>query len=249
MSKKNSLLVGFTFVFLGGLILAGNLILPALGFQFRWWQVWRLWPVFVVAIGFLMTAAPFLFRTRRGLGGLFIPGVPILVTGSILLFCSLLDAWGAWAFLWPLEPLALALGFAFAGVWLRVAGLAFPAIILGLNGLVLAFCNLTGWWEAWAVLWAIEPLAVGLSLLVLGVRQSSRTLIAVGLGFCGFASVAVIVMSTLLLTGWWMFRLFWPLAFIFVGLGIIGLGWLKNQRSDDDNSPSSPEILPESTGA
>ena len=231
MTKKNSFITGACLVLLVGLALVTNLVLPALGLKVPWWQVWRLWPVLILAIGLLINALPFLLRTRPGLGALFIPGVPILVTGGILLFCSLFDAWGAWSFFWPLEPLALGLGFAFATLWLRSAGLAFPAILIGMNALVLVFCNITGWWQAWALLWTIEPLALGLALLLLGVRRDNRTLVAVGLGFCGFSALAAVFMGILLLIGGWILRLFWPLILIFAGLAFLFLGILNRSQN------------------
>ena len=47
MTKKLSLITGLSLVLLGGLALTGNLVFPALGINFRWWQFWRLWPVIV----------------------------------------------------------------------------------------------------------------------------------------------------------------------------------------------------------
>jgi hypothetical protein len=252
MSKKLSIFTGIGLVIFGALILAGNFVFPMLGIRFRWWQFWRWWPIIVISIGLLITAIPFLARGRRGLGSLFIPGIPILVTGGILLFCSLFDAWGSWEFLWPLEPLALGLGFTFSALWMRSVGLAFPAIIIGLNGLVLAFCNITGWWEAWGVLWTIEPSAVGLALLLAGVRKSNKSVVAVGLGLCGFAAVAAVGMSVILLSGWWLFRFLWPVAIILIGVTVIGLGMIKNRTESDDETPSAPiepEILTEGSGA
>jgi hypothetical protein len=35
---------------------------------------------------------------------------------------------------------------------------------------VLQFCALTGLWNAWAVLWTVEPLSVGLSLLAVSAK-------------------------------------------------------------------------------
>lgn len=252
MTKKFSVLIGFGLIALGGLALAGNFVFPAIGIDFRWWEFWRLWPIVVLSLGLLISTIPFMNREKRGLGALFIPGIPILVTGGILLFCSMFNAWGAWSFLWPLEPLSLGVGFAFAALWMRSSGLAFPAIIVGLNGLVLAFCNTTGWWEAWSVLWTIEPLSIGLSLLVLGVRKSNKAIVAIGLGFCGFASVAAIGMIVLMLTGWWMFRFIWPLIFIFIGVAVILLGFLRphdNNKETPPSTPAEPEIIPERSGA
>ena len=252
MTKKLSVLIGIGLIALGGLALVGNLVFPAIGIDFRWWEFWRLWPVTVLALGLFLNAIPFMAREKRGLGAIFIPGIPILVTGGILFICSMFNAWGAWSFLWPLEPLSLGLGFAFTALWMRSGGLAFPALIIGLNGLVLAFCNTTGWWEAWTVLWAVEPLSIGLALLILGVRKSNRALVAVGLGFCGFAAVAAFGMTVLMLTGWWMFRFIWPTLFILTGVAVIVLGFLRPRNDDEETPPSTsaePEVIPEGSGA
>jgi hypothetical protein len=74
---------------------------------------------------------------------------------------------------WTLEVLALAVGFALAAFFMRVPGLAIPAFIVGVNGLMFAFCALTGLWQSWAILWPIEFLAVGLGLLALGLANGS----------------------------------------------------------------------------
>jgi hypothetical protein len=67
-------------------------------------------------------------------------------------------------------------------------------------------------------LWAIEPLAVGLSLMLVSVTRRVPGLMVVGLTFCGFAAVAFVGMSTLMITGWWVFRLIGPVLMILVGL-------------------------------
>jgi hypothetical protein len=252
MSKKLSFITGIGLVLLGGLALVSNYVLPAFGFDFRWWAFWRFWPLIVMVIGLLFCVPPFLARERRGLGALFIPGLPVLVTSGILFFCSIFNVWGAWSFLWPLEPLALGLGFGLAAFWMRSPGLAFPALIIGLNGAVLAFCNTTGWWEAWTVLWTIEPLSLGLAFLVLGASKSNKALVGLGLAFSAFSAVAAFGMIVLMLSGWSIFRLVWPLFFIFTGLAVIALGLIKPRRRDDDE-PSTPvmdpEPLPEGGGA
>jgi hypothetical protein len=97
----------------------------------------------------------------------------VLTTGAILLYASLTDNWDVWAVAWTLEVLALALGFALSAFFMRVPGFAIPAFIVGVNGLMLAFCAVTGLWEAWAILWPIEFLAVGLGLLALGIANGS----------------------------------------------------------------------------
>ncbi len=184
-----SLIFGIGLLAAGGLSLAGNLFLST--------QAWRMWPLLVLAAGTALTAPGLLAVARPGLGAFFMPGLPVLVTGGILMFASLTNRWEIWALAWPLVVLAVALGFGLSAVFMRVAGLAIPAVIIGANGLVLAFCNLTGLWSAWAILWPIEPLAVGLGLLVVGIANRSAganlaAMILIGLAGMGFLATSFI---------------------------------------------------------
>ncbi len=160
-----ALIAGGTLITIGFASLFANLVLKT--------ESWRIWPIVAVLIGLGLTAPGFLGFSRPGFGAFFIPGIPVLTTGAILLFASLSNHWGIWAVAWPLEVLALATGFILAGIFMRVPALAIPAAIIGINGLVLAFCALTGMWQAWAILWPVEPLAVGIGLLILGMFNRS----------------------------------------------------------------------------
>ena len=144
MNRRFSFLVGITLILIGALSLAFTLVMPTLGLGVWMWAAWRLWPLVVVAVGLMFVVSPLLVRGRRGLGGLFIPGVPILATGAILLYASVFDAWHAWEWLWPLEVLSIAMGFLLASIYMRSIWLLLPAIFIGANGVVLQFCALTG---------------------------------------------------------------------------------------------------------
>jgi hypothetical protein len=181
------------------------------------WGAWRLWPLLVVAGGLLFVVSPLLARGRRGLGGLFIPGVPILTTGAILLYASVLDAWHAWEWLWPLEILAIAMGFLLASIYMRSIWLLFPAIVVGANGALLQFCALTGLWESWAVLWPAEPLAVGLAFLIVNLRRRSRGLFIAGLIMCVIAAMGLIGM-TAVFPRWVLINALGPAVLLLVGL-------------------------------
>lgn len=163
--KLFNLIAGVTLLAIGIIALAGNVFLTT--------KAWRLWPVIILLVGVGLTIPGFLGIWRRGYGSFFIPGIPVLTTGGILLYASLTNNWDVWSVAWPLEILGLALGFALAAVFMRVPALAIPAFIVGINGLMLAFCAVTGLWESWAILWPIEFLAVGLGLLALGIANGS----------------------------------------------------------------------------
>jgi hypothetical protein len=230
MDKRISLLAGVSLLILGALALASNLFLPLLGLDL-WRLPWRFWPLLVVALGLLCVVSPFLARGRRGLGGLFILGMPILVTGAILLFTSVFGVWSAWRWLWPLEVLAAALGLLFAAVYARALWLLIPAIIIGANGLLFQFCAVTGWWNVWAVLWTIEPLSVGLALLVFGLRKRRTALVVVatvllGLGGAALVGMTILVSLTTTWSGSWLLNLLAPLAIMAAGLLLLILSLL-----------------------
>ena len=219
MNKKASLLFGLTLILLGVLALAGNLLVRIsvtgllLGF--------RAWPIFVVAVGLLFCIPPFLFPSQRGLGGLFIPGMPVLMTGILLFVCSLTGQWQWWAFLWPLEVIGVALGFVMAAIFLRVVWLMIPASIVGLTGLVLQFCAATGLWASWAVLWTVVPFSVGLPLLLIGMAKKSDGVKLAGIILCGFAGLAFAAMSSILVTSLWITRLIGPVIVLALGVLLV----------------------------
>ena len=160
-----NLIAGVTLLAIGVIALAGNVFLAT--------KAWKLWPVILVLAGIGLTIPGFFGISHRGFGSFFIPGIPVLTTGGILLYASLTNHWSVWAVAWTLEILALALGFALAAIFMRVPALAIPAFIIGVNGVMLAFCAMTGLWQSWAILWPIEFLSVGLGLLTLGIANNS----------------------------------------------------------------------------
>jgi len=217
MQKKASLLIGVTLVLLGILALAGNLLIRAAGNGIM--LGFRAWPIFVVGAGLLFCLPPFIFPRSRGLSGLFVPGIPALVTGMILFFASVTGYWTIWTYLWPLEVLSVAAAFVLMAIFLKVPWLMIPASIIGLTGLVLQFCAATGWWSSWAVLWTVEPFAVGLPLLLIGLTKRIEGVKLAGIILCGLAGVSFAAMSTLLVTSLWITRLIGPV--VVLGLGVL----------------------------
>jgi hypothetical protein len=226
MNRRSSTLVGVILILVGVLALGATLVVPMLGLSAWRWGTWRFWPLIVVSVGLLCLLPPILERGRRALGGLFIPALPILTTGGILLFASVFNAWGAWEWLWPLEVLALAAGFLLAASYARVTWLLIPAIIIGANGLAFQFSVLTGLWEAWAVLWTIEPLSVGLACLVVSARKQMAGLFVAGLILCGLAGMGLIGMAAIF-PRWWLINLAGPGVLVLVGLSLLVWGVLS----------------------
>jgi len=226
MSKQSSLLVGGALVSMGilSLVLTGGSTL--LGFD-PFGFIWRLWPLIVMGVGLLFVVPPFLVRGKPGLGALFIPGLPVLMTGTILLLGSVFHAWDIWAWLWPMELLSLAMGFVAAGIYMRIIWFIIPATIIGLNGLVFQFCAITGLWEWWSWLWVVEPLSVGLALLLANIKARTAGLTIAGLILCGVAALGLALMMTVL-SGWWLVSLLGSAALIMAGVLVLGWGPLRH---------------------
>jgi hypothetical protein len=217
MQKNTSLLFGVTLILLGLLALAGNLLLRSVGGGIL--LGFRAWPIFVVAAGLLFCLPPFIFSKVPGLSGLFIPGIPTLTTGMLLFFASVTGNWHIWATLWPLEVISVGLGFILMAIFLKVSWLLIPASIIGMTGLVLQFCAATGLWSSWAVLWTVEPFAVGLPLLLIGMFKKIEGVKVAGIILCGIAGLSFAAMSALLVTSLWITRLIGP--GIIIALGIL----------------------------
>ena len=231
VERSLSLIFGLALVAIGLISLLGNTILFI--------QAWRLWPLTVVIAGIALCIPGFFGLQRRGYGSFFIPGVPVLTTGGILMVASLFDNWGVWELAWPLEILGLAVGFTLAAIFMRVAGLAIPAMIIGINGLMLAFCNLTGLWESWAILWPIEPLAIGLGLLILGVLNGSSGAKLAGMILTGIAGAGFFIASFISILNGTLLRFAAPGLLVLTGLILISAQWLKRA-----NSPSESDVKP-----
>lgn len=237
MNKHVSLVAGAVLIALGLLTMALTIGLPVMGLSV--WNVFhvsRYWPLTVISIGLGFVLPPLLLRDRRGLGGLFIPGTPILATGAILLFASVFHWWGAWSWLWPLEVLSLAAGFALAAIHMRVIWLLIPAFLIGANGLLFQFCAITGMWEVWAVMWTIEPLALGLSFLLIGSLRKLPGLTTAGIMLCSIGGVAIFGMSAILSVTWvaswlWMLRFVAPAALVLFGVGLLLWGLTRGVSS------------------
>jgi hypothetical protein len=227
MSRKASLLFGLTLIALAVLALVGNLLVKAGNFHVT---SFNSWPLIVIGIGLLFCIPPFLFTNQRGLGGLFIPGLPVLTTGILLFIASITGNWALWANWWPMEVIGVALGFVMAAIFLRVVWLMIPASIVGLTGLALQFCALTGLWASWAALWTIIPFAVGLPLLLIGLFQKSDGVKLAGIILCGFAGLAFAAMSALVASASLVFRVIGPAVILVLGVLLLVSALVKKSE-------------------
>jgi hypothetical protein len=221
MNKKLTIGLGISLILLGMVAFASELLRLFLGFR-----VWHLWPVLVILVGLGLVTPATLGGKGSKLGWLYVLGLPVLTTGAILFIASVFRWWHVWAILWPLEVLGTALGFALAGLKTRLRELFVPALLIGANGLCLQFCAVTGWWRAWSVLWAIEPIVVGIAILILSNRRHSRLWLNVGLGFwaigvIGFLESASLMTLVSIRPLRWLWHWMTPLALVLTGAGLL----------------------------
>ncbi len=237
MNRRVTSLVGVGLILLGGLAFFNATILNWIGFG-----IWRFWPLAITAVGAGLIAIPFVSGNPRRLAPLFIPGLPILMTGTLMLWASVFNWWGIWEYVWPMVPLAFALGFVATAVFMRVAWFLIPAIIIGGTAAALQFTALTGWWEAWAILWPVPLLSIGLSLWVTGQLEKSSGLmtagtILAGIAGAGFALMAVVMSGVLGVVG----------AVLLVGTGgILLMRGFAGERPLQLKEKEIVEKLPES---
>ncbi|MGD8624984.1 MAG: hypothetical protein PVJ34_10635 [Anaerolineae bacterium] len=225
MNDRSRILLGVALLLLGGLLLTTSVISSLFGLNLMGF-VWRLWPLTVLGVGLALVVPPVVVRGKRGLGAMFIPGLPVLTTGGLLLLASVFDAWQVWAWLWPLELISLATGFVLAAIYMGNVWLAFPAVIIGLNGMVFQFCAITGLWGWWSVLWVVEPLSIGLAFLLAGVATHKSALTVVGLSFCAAAGAGLLLMLTVL-GAWGPVRWLGPALIIVAGVLLLAWGLIK----------------------
>ena len=216
MTKRSSAVFGLLLIFLGVQTFFYRAFLPVFGLETG---NGRLWPLFIANVGIVLVLVPFLARQHRGLGALFIPGVPIVVASSMLLLASITDWWGMWNYLWPLVIIGIALGFMAAAAWTRIVWFLIPATIIGINGLVFLFCAVTDLWEVWAAIWPFELLSVGFSLLLVNIWVRSKGLFTAGIILSVIAGFGFALMA-LVLTGWVSLIA----AMVLVGTGLLLIG-------------------------
>ncbi|MBN1813289.1 MAG: hypothetical protein JXA14_15745, partial [Anaerolineae bacterium] len=95
---------------------------------------------------------------------------------------------------------------------------------------VLQFCALTGLWETWAVLWTVEPLALGLAFLVISAVRRSAGFFMAGVILCGIAGFGLIGMTAIMPT-YWLLNLLGPALFISVGFMLLIWGVVRRSPS------------------
>ncbi len=168
-------------------------------------------------------------------------GAMLILLGLVIFFIDgagrLLAPWGiavGWGNLWPLLLLLVGLAFWLPLViwWSRrrqLAGLAVPASLFTANGLLLLYTALTHRWGDWTFLWALEPVALGFSFLVLYfLMDRPKGLGVVGAAFIGMGGFLFLLLAT---RSSGLARLITPLFLIAWGLVLLLRGSLFRSQA------------------
>lgn len=154
-------------------------------------------------------------------------GVLLIIFGGLFLFAqvggALLAPLGialSWPQLWPFVIILAGLAF-----WLpllvwpeqraKIAGLVMPGTIITINGLLFLYPNTTGDWESWSYLWTIEPISVGVGLLLLYLLTNRPPGLLLAAEIVGGIGLFFFVLFASIFGGWIRFVL--PIITIAVG--------------------------------
>lgn len=218
MTHKFSFASGIFLLISGGLMIAYNALATRMGLDL---VAWRLLPIEVAIVALLCLLPPLFVRRNRGLSGLFIPGVPLLAVSALLLAGQLLPEWFVWSRFWPQLIVALAIGMALCGLFLRQIWMAVPSAMILALGAALQLTAFTGWWWLWAGLWVTPLFALGLTLLAISFARRSRGLRVAG-GVLILTPLTVGVALAFLVAGWWQASG----AVVGIALGVVGVWFL-----------------------
>jgi len=90
----------------------------------------------------------------------------IVLANIIMIWVSGIFGWNVFGRIWPMELVVAgvllgALMAALANYWLLI-----PAGIVSGNGFLFTYFSLTGVWKNWTLLWPLEPILIGLSIVL-----------------------------------------------------------------------------------
>jgi hypothetical protein len=173
VSRTFELMAGLLLLGVGVVVLASEPLLSFVRSLGVGDDVLRWWPLLIIGLSlFFLVPALVGGPNRRLRAGMVIPGAILAGVGATLLYTSLTDRWGAWAYLWSVLPFSFGLGMYAAG-WIADAP-AFKWIgsAIAAGGVVayLVFATAFGG-EAFRLIAAIGILALGLALTIGGLAE------------------------------------------------------------------------------
>lgn len=166
-------------------------------------------------------------------GGLFL----VSQAGEALL--APFDIYAGLGVTWPLIIVLVGLSFMLPLVvwWDRrekIIGLVMPGTIILTNGLILLYQSVTGDWESWQYLWSLEPLSVGVGLLLMYLLGEQKRGLLVAAGIVGGIG-ALFFIAFASAFGGILFRLIGPAALILAGaLFLTKAARLRGRRHPND---------------
>jgi hypothetical protein len=173
VSRTIERIAGLLLLVIGALLLASEQIERLIGGLGVDEGLLRWWPVLIIGLSVFFLGPGLIGGPNRRLrAGMVIPGAILAGVGCTLLYTSLSDRWGAWAYLWTVLPFSFGLGMYAAG-WIADAP-AFKWIGAGIAiGGVVAYVVLATAFggEAFRIFAAIGILALGLALTVGGLAD------------------------------------------------------------------------------
>jgi len=186
--------------------------------------------------------------------------VGTLVVGTLLITFGLLALAGQffsglhfWSTFWPFIIIGLGAMF-FVGMFAggkSVSGLAIPASIITVIGLILFYQNLTGHWESWSYGWTVILISVGLGIFIMGAyggdegqRKSGLGVMRIGLIlFVLFGGFFELIFSAGARFG--LRQMAFPVALILLGLYLIfnrlGRSSQSGTIATDSSTTNDPE--------
>ncbi len=173
MTRTAELLIGLVLLVLGVLVLAAEPIVGWLASLGVTGDVWRYWPVLLLALAAVFLVPAFVGRQNpRIRAGMVIPGSILAVMGGVFLYSSVGDRWAEWSYLWTAGPFSLGVGLYLAG-WIADA----PALKWIGSGLAAAaavafvvFAGIVGG-RTFRVVAALAMIALGVALLAGGLAE------------------------------------------------------------------------------
>jgi len=106
----------------------------------------------------LVTPKHVVAATLYSVGGIVFVNMALIWLGGIF-------GGKVWAHAWPMEIIAVGVLLSALMAALAIPWMVIPAGIVMANGLLFSFFALTGWLRLWTILWPLEPLLVGISIV------------------------------------------------------------------------------------
>jgi hypothetical protein len=105
-----------------------------------------------------------------------------LIFFGIMFVVMQITGFNGMALLWPLFVLVPGAALLYIGLKDEHADIepTMAGTIVGGTGLILMVLNITGHWAAWAYIWALYPLFVGVALRLVGTRNGKGSMIKQG---------------------------------------------------------------------